>query len=231
MPTKMDYLESFELFKGMTDDEIRGVNERTRMVSYSSGHLFYMPDDEGEVLFILKSGRVQLYRMSADGRKLIVGLLSPGAIFGHMALIGQGLHDTYAQAIDDCVICIWSRDEVEQTLREKPGLALKFLDAVGRRLSQVEERLTDITFKRVPARLASLIVRLYYEHGAVPIIEGYTHQYLADMTGIYRETATQTLNIFKQQSLVALGRKRIHILDLDGLKAVAEDGEVAAGAS
>ncbi len=41
------------------------------------------------------------------------------------------------------------------------------------------------------------------------------------MVGTYRETATQTLDDFKRRGLVELGRKRIQILDLDGLTRIA----------
>lgn len=224
MSQKRDYLDSVDVFKGLSSEDLDSVDHNTRLVRHKAGHLFFMPDDQAEILFILKAGRVQLYRMSPDGRKLIVAILNEGAMFGHMALVGQGLHDTYAQALEPCVVCIWGRDEVERLLRNRPDVALRLLSAVGERLSQVEDRLSEITFKRVPARLASLILRLHDQQGGQGVVEGYTHQYLADMTGIYRETATQTLNAFKSQKLVALGRKRIQVIDEAGLVALAEEG-------
>jgi CRP-like cAMP-binding protein len=132
------------------------------------------------------------------------------------------LHRTYAQAVDACTICIWSREAVEKVLREKPQVALRFLDAVGHRLSQAEERLTEITFKRVPARLAGLLLQLSQDNDQTCDLKGFTHQYLADMLGTYRETVTQTLNDFKSDNLIELSRKRIRLLDLAALADVAE---------
>ena len=163
---------------------------------------------------------MQLYRVSSDGRKLVFAILQPGAMFGHMALIGQHMHHTYAQAIDDCLICVWDREHVEQVLVEKPQVALKFLDAVGKRLVQVEDRLAEITFEQIPSRLANLLLRLNQETGNTGLLEGYTHQYLADMLGTYRETTTQTLNQFKSQGLIETGRKSIRLLDCEGLQRV-----------
>lgn len=224
MDEKIAYLERIPVLSSLNHEELEAVGHQTRLVEYREGHLFFMPEDPSEVMFILKQGRVQLYRMSPDGRKLIVAILQPGAIFGHMALIGQRLHNTYAQALDDCVICVWQREEVERLLVQKPETALNFIQAVGQRLSQAEERLAETTFHQVPQRLASLLLQLDVQHGETGIIEGYTHQYLADMLGTYRETATQILNTFKQDELLELGRKRITIVNREKLVGVAKNG-------
>ena len=219
---KLNYLENIAELQVLSSDEIEAVGQQTHMMRYPAGHLFYMPEDSGEVLFILKEGRVQLYSISPDGRKLVVAILQPGAIFGHMALVGQHMHNTFAQAIDNCIICIWNREDVERALVEKPQLALRFLEAVGQRLTQTEERLLEASFQKIPTRLANLLLRLEKEQGNEGYLKGYTHQYFADMLGTYRETATQTLNEFKNQKLIQIRRKSIEILNRDGLKQIAE---------
>jgi CRP-like cAMP-binding protein len=78
-----------------------------------------------------------------------------------------------------------------------------------------------MAFKSIPTRLALLLLRLREDQGNC--IYGYTHQDLAEAIGTYRETATQTLNDFKSNNLIEIGRKRIDILDPDGLEAVASD--------
>ncbi len=65
-----------------------------------------------------------------------------------------------------------------------------------------------------------MLLRLAEESG--PVVDGYTHQELAEMLGTYRETTTQTLNDFKAQGLIEIGRKRIELKDPEGLLEVAE---------
>lgn len=225
MTGKQQYLEQVPVFRDLSSDEVHSIGHGTRLVRYTAGHLFYMPHDPAEILFILKQGRVQLYQVSPDGRKLVVAILKQGAIFGHMALVGQNMHANYAQALDDVVICVWNREEVEALLVQKPQVALRFLDAVGQRLAKAEERLAEVAFKRVPARLALLLLGLDEEHGCTGTLEGYTHQSLADMLGVYRETVTQTLNEFKAAGLIRPGRRRIELLDREGLRNAAESPE------
>jgi CRP/FNR family cyclic AMP-dependent transcriptional regulator len=221
---KFDYLREVDIFQDLTDAEVEEIGEMTRMCFYSSNHIFYMPDDPGEILFILKQGRVQLYRISPDGRKLVLAILQPGAIFGHMGMIGQRMHNTFAEAVGECKICIMNRQNVEELLLAKPVVALRILDAIGGRLAEAEQRFEDIAFRRMPARIARLLLQLLEEQGkGGAVLKGYTHQHLADMLGTYRETTTQTLNEFKQQGIIQLGRKSIEVLDFERLELIAED--------
>lgn len=217
---KKEYLQQVEVLQDLSSDELLAINNKTHLRQYNADYIFYMPEDTGEVLFLLKKGRVQLYRISPDGRKLVLATLYPGAMFGHMALVGQRLQNTYAQSLDDCTICAWSRDEVEETLKRNPDFALRVIEALGNRLSEAEDKLTDVTFKRLPARLAALLIQLCDETRSCELT-GFTHQYLADILGTYRETVTQILNDFKNKGTIELGRKLIHILDISLLEEIA----------
>ncbi|MBZ0276552.1 MAG: Crp/Fnr family transcriptional regulator [Anaerolineae bacterium] len=223
MSLKTDLLEKVEIFQDLSHIEVESIGQQATMMNVQQGHIFYMPDDPGEVLFTLKKGRVQLYRISPDGRKLVIAILRPGAVFGQMVLVGQRMHQTFAQALDDCLVCAMNREEVERLLVEKPSVSFRLLDVLGRRLHEAEQRLEDFAFKRIPARLARLLLRLNDEYEYQGQLEGYTHQYLADMLGTYRETITQTLNDFQNRELIRLGRKSITILNESGLENAAQE--------
>lgn len=108
-------------------------------------------------------------------------------------------------------------------MREKPEVALRFMESLGTRLNEVEQQLESIAFKSIPARLASLLLRLADEaQGEGNLVKGYTHQDLGEMLGTYRETITQTLNDFKSEGLIEIGRKKIMLEDRDRLEELAE---------
>ena len=223
MNTKLTYLSNIEIFQDLSQNELEQMDRQITMSSCEPGRIFYMPEDTGEVLFLLKKGRVQLYRISPSGKKLVVETLGPGTMFGEMSLIGQGMHNTFAEAVDECLLCVMSRADVERVMREKPMVAFRFVEALGDRLTSVESRLEEIAFKSIPARLASLLVRLADEEGDRSVVRGYTHQDLGEILGTYRETVTQTLNEFKSAGLVEISRKRVQIIDRGGLEELAEN--------
>ena len=219
--SKIGYLQMVDIFQDLTEEEIEEIDRAITMSTCRRGRIFYMPEDTSEVLFLLKEGRVQLYRISPDGKKLVIGTVGPGAIFGEMALIGQGMHNTFAEATEECVLLVMSREDVEHLLVTKPKVALRIFEELGSRLKETESRLEEIAFKGIPARLASFLLQLADEQGD-DTITGLTHQDLGEQIGTYRETTTQTLNIFKADGLIDIGRKRIVILDREGLERVAE---------
>jgi len=219
--TKMGYLKTVDIFMDLTDDELAALDGSITTIPCASGKIFYAPEDTGEALFILKEGKVQLYRISPDGRKLVTNTLGPGTIFGEMTLIGQGMYDSFAEAVEECSVCKMDRSDLERLLLDKPVVALRILEVIGRRLLEVEMRLEDIAFKTVAGRMASLLLRLMKEQGAT--IQGLTHQNLADDIGTHRETATQTLTRFRTQGLLDTGRKRIEIRDPEGLQLIANE--------
>lgn len=220
--TKLTYLSNIDIFRDLSASELAEMDRQITMSSCEPGKIFYMPEDSGEVLFLLKKGRVQLYRISTNGKKLVVATLGPGAIFGEMSVVGQGMHNTFAESVDECLLCVMSRADVERLMKEKPQVAFRFVESLGDRVTYLEARLEEIAFKSIPARLASLLLRLSDEQSGGDEVNGFTHQDLGEMLGTYRETITQTLNEFKAEGLIEISRKHIRLIERDNLEFMAE---------
>lgn len=218
--TKIGYLTDTDLFRGLDDAEMDEVARMTTMTTCKSGRVFYTPGESGEVLFILKKGTVQLYRIAPDGKRLVIGALRAGAVFGEMGLIGQGMYDTFAEASDDCTLCVMSRSDVETLVASKPAFAIGLLELMGQRLQDVESTLERFAFRSVASRLASLLLDL---RDAKDEVCGLSHQNLADRIGTHRETATRALNDFRGAGIVEIGREQIRIVDVPRLQALADE--------
>ncbi len=216
---KMKFLSELMVFQDLTSREMEELNRITTMSTVRKGRVFYRPEEPGEVLFILKEGRVQLYRISPEGKKLVITTLGPHTLFGEMALLGTKMHNTFAEAIDDCLICVMSRNDLERLILSKPQVALRILEITGKRLQEAEESLENMAFKGIPARLANLLLRLSDEQQSDEVT-GLTHQDLAESIGTYRETATQVLNDLKARGLIEIGRKRIKLLDRETISII-----------
>ena len=217
---KIGYLSAIEIFAGLSQERLQWIKETTRMFTCPRGGLIYTPGETGEVLFLLKRGLVQLYQLSAGGKKLVVGTLAPGAFFGEMPLLGQSMCNTYAEAARDCLICAMGQGDVEALLLAEPRVALQTLAAMGRHLNEQRAVLSDVVFKSVPGRVASLLLRLAGEARG-DTIAGFSHQDLADRAGIARETMTHTLNEFAHMGAVELHRMTVILRDREMLEALA----------
>jgi CRP/FNR family cyclic AMP-dependent transcriptional regulator len=214
---KRDFLREIDIFRDLTDDDLRWLEETTRMTTARKGQVIYHQDDTAESLFLLKQGRVGLSRLGAGGKKLGIAVLEPGTFFGEMPLLGEHMRHASAEALEDCVLCVLDRADIERLVLRAPVVAIRMLTTLGRRLAESEARLEDLAYRSVSARLASVLLRLGRERD--DLIEGVTHQDLGDMVGAYRETVTKTLDEFRVAGCVELGRRRIRIRDRRALGA------------
>ena len=82
---------------------------------------------------------------------------------------------------------------------------------LGKRLLDVERRISILTFKLVPIRVISLLLHLS-ENGISPEIRC-THEELASMVGANRETVTRVLNELRARNAIEVHRGRIILLD------------------
>ena len=218
---KAAFLSDTDIFRDLSSQELEELDRMTAMSTCKRGKVFFTPGETGEVLFILKRGRVNLYRINPDGKKLVTSTIGAGTVFGEMSLVAQAMHDTFAEAAEDCTLCVMSRSDVEHLLLSKPRVALRFMEMIAERLKDVETRMETVAFKRVPTRIATFLLQLANEE--TNKIKGVSHQDLADMVGTYRETVTRILNEFQANGHVELGRLSVSILDQEALQAIAND--------
>ncbi len=207
---KLELLSSMDILRDLTEDEIETLMDKSPMRAALKDTIFYGLDGP-EVLFLLKSGKVELFRQSPDGRKLTLATVEEGTFFGEMSLIGLHLNGTYATAREDCVICVLSRHDLESLMLEHPTVALRVTEALTRRLEETRELLQEIAFNDLTGKVAGLLLQLVDEDSN--IIEGYSHEDLAARVGCLRESFTAVLDRFKRSGAVATGRKRIKVTD------------------
>lgn len=217
---KRRYLRQVEVFQDLTETQIYDVERSARMWTVGAGRILYQPDETPEALFLLKAGSVQIYRISPDGKRFIVSNIEPGMFFGEVALLGQPIYDSFAETLEESTLCVMGRRDLEYLIGRYPIIGVRIMQALADRLSNAETQLEDLALKSLTARLATLILRLTSETDAR--VTGLTHNDLAERVGTSRETATQALNELKGAGLIAIGRKRIDVLNRPALEGVAE---------
>lgn len=210
------------MLNGTNDPALAKLASKMMERHYDKGQLFYMPDDPGDTVFLLRAGRVQQYHLSLDGRKLVTAVLNPGDVFGATTLANGHRHHLFAEALDDCVVHVLDRRRVRELLLREPKTTLLLINRLAQRLSHAEEKLQALAFEPIRVRLARCLIESA-ENGAV---EGYTHQEISELVGGYRETITMALNRFKEEGLIDIDRRRITILDCAGLHRIVNGEDV-----
>jgi CRP-like cAMP-binding protein len=217
-------MSEVDIFCDLSAAEMDAMAAAAPMKAYTTGDVVHSPHQPVETLFILKKGRIRIFRVSPDGRALTTAIVEPGTIFGEMVIVGQQMHDSFAEALDDVVVCVMSKRDVRRLLLGDARIAARISETLGRRLGELEQRLSDAVFKSAPERVASTLVTLAGTHSSRPLGRGVqvklTHEQLAALAGTSRETTTKILNEYAEQGLLSLGRGRITVLDMDRMEQV-----------
>ena len=172
--------------------------------------------DMANSLFLVVSGRVQLFRRTRKRRRLAVATLGPGSMFGEESLLGGPGVATYAVALEGCTLWIFPTQRVIEISSTNAMFGFGLMQAMGQRLMEAENRLEQMAFNTVASRLAALLLEL--SAGQPDDAVYATHRQLADMLGTWRETISKTLQDFRRRGLVASGHRKLILLDIHGLK-------------
>jgi CRP-like cAMP-binding protein len=203
----------------MLHDEDPMFSSMVQSQQFERGQLVATPDDLAKKMFVLMSGKVNMVCTNNEGRRLVIATLEPGAIFGEGALDNPGDPNIFAEAAESISVWLVPAGEARNLTIQYPILGWGLLQTYGARLLQVENSLENVAYKKLPERLAALLIELADEE--TETIKGVSHQALADHLGTYRETVSAILRDFKRQELVELGYRRIQLVDVETLEEIA----------
>jgi len=142
----MTFLYGTELFRGLEPPEVGLFFNEVEVQTCRAGTMFFTPKDVSERLYMLRRGRVDLYRLTTSSKRLVTRQILPGSAFGIMGLLGQTMQGDFAEAIEDCSVCVITREDIQALLKRQPNVTLRILEIVGNRLCLLEERLMEAVY-------------------------------------------------------------------------------------
>jgi CRP/FNR family cyclic AMP-dependent transcriptional regulator len=219
-------LTEADIFRDLSASETAAIAAAAPMKTYAAGAIMYSPRTPVEALFVLKSGRVRIFRVAADGRELPTAILTPGTIFGEMLPTGQHMYDNFAEALDEARAWVMNRADVRRLLLSDPRIAARITEILGSRLAEMAT-----AYKTAPQRIAATLATLAKQRTrsggpwprpfsrAAPV--ALTDDQLAAIVGASRETATEILEEYARRGLIKLANGRIMVLDKAALRRIA----------
>ena len=211
-------IQHCRLFEELAAEDLQFLEQKSRMKTFARNTAIYLPRDMAESVLVVASGRIRLFSVTPDGKEVLLAFVEPGELFGELALIGSEIREEFAQAATQSTVIAIPKDAMETVLLRNARLSMSVTRYVGLRRRSVERRLKNLMFRSNRERLLGLLRELLEQYG-VPIVEGIlidirlSHQDLASLIGITRESVTLTLGELQNERIVSLGRQRIVVLD------------------
>lgn len=167
------------------------------------GTTLFWEGTPASMIALVLDGRIKQYRTTRGGRDLLVDFAGPGGVVGLLALLDGGPLAVTATAVCDTEVLLWRVADVHPILKARPHLQAALLPWALQTLRQAWDRISEMGQNGVPARLASLLLRLCRDQG-LPTREGVrlalplTHLDLAALIGTTRESVTRTMADFRR---------------------------------
>lgn len=144
MARRSDTLEQ-ALARLFTGSRRRGAE----LLSVAGGQTLITAGQPSSRVYLLKSGRLGVFRPEPDGRPRFIGLIRPGEPAGEISLLAGTAHASTVVALRDSEVLALSRDTFVSALRDRPEIAVelaRLMIARLRALPQASSRPTVFGF-------------------------------------------------------------------------------------
>ncbi len=184
-------------------------------------------------LFTLYDGWAFTFMLLPDGRRQILDFLLPGSLIGLPALWFKAMPHS-AQTLTSVSLCVFDKEKFAKLLRQKPQFEWEILKHSAVRQARRDQRLTDIGRRPAKERIARLILEIFGQLTVRGMVDGHSftfyprQQHIADALGLTKVHVSRTLQALRQEGLLEVGRDSATILDLKGLKELADYTETGA---
>jgi CRP/FNR family transcriptional regulator len=213
-------LEAAEFFRALTHERLERVRPLLVMKRFERQKILFFAGQPADALWVVQTGKVRLYKSSADGRLATLETLYPGEAFGVISALGRDEYPTSAEAMTNGTAWCMPRKLVLTLIRDEPQVAVEVLRIVSGRLHEAHERLRSFAHDPAPARLASALL------GATREGEAHvTRRALAETAGTTVETAIRVLRRFEREGLIRGAVGNVTVLNAEKLRRMSGDHE------
>lgn len=211
---KLAILKNHALFGQLQPDVLKRLASYSHVKAVSAGTTIFQRGDPGDSLFAVFTGSIKISNRASDGKDAVLNLISPGQIFGEIALLDGQPRTADAAAVTDCHLMVIDRRDFIPLLSDHPETALKLIELLCSRLRHTSEQVEDTMFLNLPGRLAKTL--LWLSRGATsskPRKVSITQREIGQMIGMSRESTNKQLREWEESSWVRLERGGVVVLD------------------
>lgn len=197
------------------------LGDLAKEVRLEVGDTLFDEGDEGEALYAIMEGALEVSVLSSEGRKLALDVMRTGELFGEIALFDPGVRTASVTAVEPCVLLRIRNADILREVRRTPELAIDLIQLAGRRMRWMHLQLREQVFLPMPTRLARKILHLSADAGEEPRPLKLSQTDLAGFVGATREAVSKTLSTWKRLGIIDSNRSGLIIRDQDALESLA----------
>ena len=216
-------LRHVPVFDGLAEADLERIAEVAVPRAFEAGQVVFREGDESDTCYVVRSGHGRAIREHPDGRTITLAHFGPGEIFGELAMFDDERRSATVEALDEMEVIALLGPDMRRLLREHADLSLQLVMALGRRLRETNERLTQRSFQTVQSRVAGVLRDLVAQArtegaGDGEVLLVVTQTDVAKLAGSSRESASRFLAVLERAGVITQGRGRLVVHDAAALE-------------
>lgn len=208
-------------------------------VHYSRKHCLFVANSRPTVLYLIKRGKVKIFKCDAAGNDYITALFGPGDFVGYLALLEETAYAETAEAMEDTEVCPIPKEDFLALIYQQPQVAAQVIRMLAGDVAEQQDRLLQLAYQSVRKRVAEALLMMHRKFYAGPNeFGGLSHseasdfynspsntsspmnlsrKNLAHLVGASIETVIRVLSDLRTDGLISLSDRQITLLDIKRL--------------
>ncbi len=213
--------ENLSLFQGIPAKELSKIKKQVKLEVYAKGELIFTETDPCEKIFIVQTGRMKIFRHSAQGKEQILEVLEPGESCACNPGATKWSCSASGQAMSPLKVWAVPRSVYTQLLESNHLLAKKLNQILAKRLCRFCSLIESVSLDDPAQRIAKFLLDASDGHldeqGVREVNVILTHEEIAQRLGLARETVSRHLSRLAQKKIIRTKSRRIQILAAERL--------------
>ncbi|WP_078548157.1 Crp/Fnr family transcriptional regulator [Litchfieldia alkalitelluris] len=175
-------------------------------------------------LYVIRSGRIKISKLSSDGRELSLRICTCDEIVGELTLFTEEAKYIFnAVVVESGEVAVINKNELERKLFENNKLAFEFMKWMSDHFRKTQTKFRDLVLYGKKGALYSTLVRMTNSYGVktedgILIDLPLTNQELANFCATTRESVNRMLNDLRGKNILSIKKGKITIHDLNFIK-------------
>ncbi|OFW28669.1 MAG: hypothetical protein A3H97_14690 [Acidobacteria bacterium RIFCSPLOWO2_02_FULL_65_29] len=144
-----EILADVQFFKLHDEDDRKALAKLITQIDLKQGSQLFETGDRGEELYIVRSGKVEIYIRNVAGEKIVLTVAEHGDLFGELAMLDSGPRTATAVALEDTQLIVLNRDNLQLFFQKKPDAALDMIAAMGAMIRKADDILRKSVSRNV----------------------------------------------------------------------------------